>query len=226
MFKFLLGIEQLCNAMPGVLPLPAAHYVNGILTTSFFMETTTLDKTGLAWASWLGVVAVLLGVLLACWHANEWMKLSIVGDPPFSVADMPEPACDEDEMEEEGLTLAECRQLALNVHDISISAPEWFRGFHMTVSFAGFVIALISIFVGIALVDYRRWAPSAALLTFAALAAVDVVSFTGVVNSGPLIRQMYLWSILLWFFIHMVMTVAAYTGRGMQDDVVSTGAPA
>ncbi|MEX2524287.1 MAG: hypothetical protein WD750_04955 [Gammaproteobacteria bacterium] len=183
------------------------------------METTTLNNSdGPAWASWLGVVAVLLGVLLACWHANEWMKLSIVGDPPFSVADMPEPACDEDEMEEEGLTLAECRQLALSVHDISISAPDWFRGFHMMVSFAGFVIALISILVGIALVDYRRWAPSAAFLTFGALAVVDIASFMGVVNTGPLIRQMYLWSTLLWFFIHIVMTVAAFTGREMERD--------
>lgn len=188
------------------------------------METTTLNKPdGPAWASWLGVLAVLLGVLLASWHANEWMKLSIVGDPPFSVAEMPEPACDEDEMEEEGLTLQECRQLALSVHDISISAPDWFRSFHMTISFAGFVIALISIFVGIALVDYRGWAPSAALLTFTALAIVDVVSFTGVVNSGPLIRQMYLWNLLLWFFIHMVMTVAAYAGREIEQNGVSDG---
>ncbi len=178
------------------------------------METTTLSSADSpAWASWLGVAAVVLGVLLASWHANEWMKLAIVGDPPFSVADMPEPACDEDEMEEEGLLLAECRQLALVVHSISISAPDWFPGFHMATSFIGFVLSLISIVVGMALVDYRRWAPSAAFLTFGALAVVDAVSFTGVVNTGPLIRQMYLWSILLWFFIHIIMTVAAFTGR-------------
>lgn len=178
------------------------------------METTTLSSTDSpAWASWLGVAAVVLGVLLASWHANEWMKLAIVGDPPFSVAGMPEPACEEDEMEEEGLLLAECRQLALVVHSISISAPDWFPGFHMATSFIGLVLSLISIVVGMALVDYRRWAPSAAFLTFGALVVVDVVSFMGVVNTGPLIRQMYLWSILLWFFIHMIMTVAAFTGR-------------
>jgi len=188
------------------------------------MEATQLDKSnGPAWASWLGMTAVLLGVLLACWHANEWMKLSIVGEPPFSVANMPEPACEEDEMEEEGLTLQECRQLALNVHSISVSSPGWFPGFHMTVSFAGFIVALISIFAGIALVAYRRWAPPAASLSFSALAVIDLASFIGVVNTGPLIRQMYLWSILLWFFIHVVMTAAAFVGHEFEKSNGAAG---
>ena len=165
------------------------------------------------WASSLGVVAILLGILLTAWHANEWMKFAIVGDPPYTIATMPEPDCEEDELIEEGLTLTECHQLAYVVHDISISSPDWFKSFHMSVSAAGTLLALLSVVVGIALVDYRRWAAAAALWTFGALAALDVVSFIAVINTGPLIRQMYLWSILLWFFIHLAMVVGAGVGR-------------
>ncbi|HEX2138624.1 MAG TPA: hypothetical protein VHG33_02820 [Woeseiaceae bacterium] len=173
----------------------------------------TLNKTaGPGWASGLGAVVVLLGVLLAAWHGNEWMKLAIVGVPPWSLAQMPDADCEADELEEEGLTLAECRQLALSMHDISISAPDWFPAFHIAVSAAGLLLALLSVFAGVALVDYRQWAAATALTTLGALAVLDVVSFVGVVMVGPLIRQMYLWSILLWFFIHLSMAVAALAG--------------
>jgi hypothetical protein len=165
------------------------------------------------WASRLGIVAILFGILLAAWQANEWMKLAIVGTPPYTIATMPEPDCEPDELAEEDLSLEECRQLAFAVHDISISSPGWFKAFHMTVSGAGTLLALWSVVVGIALVDYRGWAASAAVRVFAALAALDAVSFTGVVNSGPLIRQMYLWSILLWFFLHLAMAIGAVVGR-------------
>ena len=178
----------------------------------------TVEAPG--WASRLGVVAILLGILLAAWHANEWMKFAIVGTPPYSLATMPEPDCEADELEEEGLSLEECRQLAYVVHDISISAPGWFKTFHIAVSAAGTALALLSVFVGIALVDYRRWAATAAVSVFGALATLDVVSFTAVVNTGPLVRQMYLWSILLWFFVHLVMTVAAIAGREDRQTVL------
>jgi hypothetical protein len=168
------------------------------------------------WASRLGIVAILLGILLAASQANEWLKLSIVGTPPYTVATMPEPDCEEDELAEEGLSLAECQQLAYAVHDISISAPGWFKSFHTSVSAVGLVLALISVVVGIALVDYRAWAAAAAVRVFGALAVVDVVAFTAVVNSGPMIRQLYLWNILLWFFLHLAMAIAALVGR--QDE--------
>lgn len=168
------------------------------------------------WASRLGVVAILLGVLLTAWHGNEWMKISIVGTPPYSIATMPEPDCDEDEIIEEGLTLEECHQLAFAVQDISISSPDWFKSFHIAVSVTGTLLALLSIVVGIALVDFRSWAPGAAFIVFGGFSLLDVVSFTGVVNTGPLLRQMYLWTILLWFFIHLALAVAAIVGR--QDE--------
>jgi hypothetical protein len=106
--------------------------------------------------------------------------------------------------------------LAYAVHDISISAPGWFKSFHTSVSAVGLLLALISVVVGIALVDYRAWAAAAAVRVFGALAVVDVVAFTAVVNSGPMIRQLYLWGILLWFFIHLAMAIAALVGR--QDE--------
>ena len=176
------------------------------------------------WASRLGVVAILLGVLLASWHANEWLKIAVVGAPPYTVATMPEPDCEEDELIEEGLTLEECHQLAFAVHDISISSPAWFKSFHMTVSAAGTLLALLSILAGVALVDYRPWAPGAALWVFGAFAVLDAISFTGVVNTGPMLRQMYLWSILLWFFIHLAMAVAAIAGRQDEQAVRQTAA--
>ena len=168
------------------------------------------------WASRLGIIAVLLGVLLAAWQANEWLKLAIVGAPPYTVDTMPEPDCEEDELVEEGLSLTECRQLAYDVHDISISAPGWFQSFHIAVSAAGTLLALLSVVVGIALIDYRRWAAAAAAWVFGALVLLDAVAFTGIVNTGPIIRQMYLWTLLLWFFIHLAMAVAAVVGR--QDE--------
>lgn len=163
--------------------------------------------------SGLGVVAILLGILLTAWHANEWMKFLIVADPPYSIATMPEPDCEEDELEEEGLSLTECQQLAYAVQDVNISSPDWFKRFHVWTSAAGTLLALLSIFAGIALVDQRAWAAGAAVWSFGALAALDIVSFTAVVNTGPLMRQMYLWSILLWFFVHLPLVVCAIVQR-------------
>lgn len=165
-----------------------------------------------AWASALGAVVFLLGILLAAWHGNEWLKLAVVGDPPYTVYDMPQPDCERDELEEEGLTLDECHQLALHVHGISVSAPPWFPAFHMSVSAAGLALALASVLAGMALVSGRPGAATAALAVLGALTLLDLVSFIGVVKVGPLIRQLYLYSILLWLFLHLAMTVAALVG--------------
>ncbi len=167
-------------------------------------------------ASSLGIIAILFGILLATWHATEWMKFLIVAEPPYSVATMPAPDCEEDELEEEGLSLTECRQLAVTVHNISISSPEWFKSFHVATSVVGTGLALLSIIAGIALVDLRSWASGVALATFGALAVLDLASFVAVVNTGPLMRQMYFGSMLLWFFIHLAMTVGAAVQRQRQ----------
>jgi hypothetical protein len=175
-----------------------------------------MSISGSAYPGSLGIVAIVLGVFSTAMYGNELMKQAIITQPVAGGEAIAPADCPADELEEEGLSLAECRQLAYAVHDISISSPGWFKSFHMAVSAAGTVLSLVSVVVGIALVDGRRWAATAAVSVFGALAVLDAVSFTGVVNTGPLLRQMYLWSILLWFFIHLIMALGAAVQRQAQ----------
>lgn len=167
---------------------------------------------GAAWTIALGAVVILLGILLAAWHGNEWLKLAVVGDPPYPVHGMPQPDCEPDELEEEGLTLEECYQMALHVHDISVSAPPWFARFHMSVSAAGLALALASVLGGMALLNGRPVATPALLAALGTLVLLDLAGFIGVVKAGPLIRQLYLWTLLLWFFIHLALAAAVLAG--------------
>lgn len=168
---------------------------------------------GSTWASWLGSVAVVLGIVLAATHGTEVMKQAVSGEPAIHADQVSAADCREDELEEEGLSFAECRQMVANVESLKVSRPAWFRGVQIGLAGVGTVIALGSIIVGVALVDNRSWAPNGAILTFAALAGVDVLAFVAAVNAGPIIRQLYLWDILLWFLLHLMMTVGAVAGR-------------
>lgn len=172
-----------------------------------------MSVSGPAWASSLGVVAVVLGVFLTAMHGNELMKHAIITVPAAGDEQLAEPDCPPDELEEEGVSLAECEQLVAHVRTITVSRPDWFRGFHMSVAGLGVLVAFGSIVVGAALIDGRGWAPGAAVLNFGTLAALDVTSFVAVVNSGPLLRDLYLWQLVLWFLIHAMMMVAAVVGR-------------
>lgn len=165
--------------------------------------------------AWLGIIAIVFGVLLAASDANEWLIQAVIS--PDSVAARGiESECPEDQLEEEGLSAAECRLMVSQVRIMIVSRPEWFRAFQMGLAAVGAVAALISIFVGIALVDGRRWAPSGAVIVFGALLAIDLIQFMATVNTGPLLTAVYLWNILLWFFIHLCMTVAAVAGRSSE----------
>ena len=73
--------------------------------------------------------------------------------------------------------------------------------------------SLISIIIGGALVNHTSWASSAAALTFGALVLVDLLQFAAVVNAGPILRDLYLSNILLWFVIHLMMTTGVIAGR-------------
>ncbi|MGH8533202.1 MAG: hypothetical protein ACREV1_10895, partial [Gammaproteobacteria bacterium] len=95
--------------------------------------------------------------------------------------------------------------------------------FQMALASAGITMASLSIVVGAALVNYRTWAPAAAVLTFGALTAIDVIGFMAVVNTGPISREMHLWNILLWFFIHLMMTVGAVAGRHNEGMAIADG---
>src|SRR5690606_9427186 len=93
-----------------------------------------------------------------------------------------------------------------------------FPGYQTTLSALGTLLALVSIAVGAALVDERRWAPGAAIVVFGALALIDAASFVGAANTGPILRGLYMWNFLLWLVIHLMMTAAAVAGRaGIAD---------
>lgn len=165
------------------------------------------------WASALGAIAVVLGLLLTATHANEWMKQAVIANSTPAGQQLPTADCPADELEEEGLSLAECEHLVARVQALVLSQPEWFAPLQRVLSAIGTFIAAFSVIVGIALVSGRGWAPRIALLTFAALLLIDAVGFIAVVNTGPITRGEYLWSILLWFALHLMMTVAVVAGR-------------
>lgn len=173
----------------------------------------THRSPGPAWASWLGVAAIVLGIFVTAVHSNEWMKQTVITGAMPASGQMPPADCPPEELEEEGLSLAECEFMVANVQGIALSAPDWFPAYQAAVSAVGTVLAFLSIIAGAALVNFRSWAPAAATLAFSALALIDVLIFAGVVNAGPLVRQAYLADSLLWFLIHFMMVVAAVAGR-------------
>jgi len=161
----------------------------------------------------LGIVVVVLGVFSTAMHGNELMKQAVITQPAAGGEAIAPADCPADELEEEGLSLAECEQLVAHVRTITVSRPDWFRGFQMGLAALGALVAFTSILVGAALLNDRRWAATAAVLNFGALAAIDVTGFVAVVNAGPLLRDLYLPQLLLWSLIHLMMTVAAVAGR-------------
>lgn len=183
------------------------------MATSFSDNMTGPALRVPAWASALGVVAVVLGVFLTAYHGNEWMKHSVMVSAMPASGQMPAADCPEEELEEEGLSLAECEYLVERVGGIVLSMPDWFPGTFITLSVIGTLLAFLSIIVGGAMVNYQSWAPAAALFVFGGLGLVDVLQFLTVVNTGPVIREMYLWNILLWLLIHLLMITGVVAGR-------------
>lgn len=165
-----------------------------------------------AWASWLGAVAVILGVFLTAVHGNELLKQIVLASAAPADGRMPAAVCPEEELEEEGLTLAECEHMVANVRGLILSAPDWFPRVQTGLALAGTIVAFLSIIVGAALVGHRVWAPAAAPPVFGALAAIDALGFVAAVNAGPILRQLYLTDNLLWLLIHLIMTVGAVAG--------------
>jgi len=167
---------------------------------------------GPAWAAALGSVAVLFGVLLVAAQGNEALAQRMIA--PDSVAARNVPAdCRKDEAEQEGVSLAECELMVANVKMMIVSRPPWFRGVQFALALAGTAAGLASIFVGMALVDYRRWAPRAAIAMFSILLALDAAGFGAAFFTGPLLRALYLWNLFLWASIHLCLVMGAAAGR-------------
>ncbi len=165
------------------------------------------------WASILGVVAIMLGVFLTAMHGTELMKQSVMTSNMPVSGIMPEADCPLGELDEEGITLEQCEFLVDYVQGIAQSTPEWFPSTMMALSLAGALLAFASVIIGGALVNYTSWSSMAAIVVFIGLAAVDVLQFATVVNTGPILRNMYLSSILLWFLLHLMLLVGAIAGR-------------
>lgn len=168
------------------------------------------DAQAPAWANWLGITAIVLGVFLTAAQATEAMKHWVLRPPTETVID---PRCPRDELHEEHISLAMCRQTVAQINTMLLSRPDWYRPYKVGLSLLGAGIAFWSIFVGIALIDARRWAPLAALATFAALACVDLADFIAIVGVGPMLRAAYLAQLLLWLILHIGMSTAVVAAR-------------
>ncbi|MEQ8230230.1 MAG: hypothetical protein RLW61_10925 [Gammaproteobacteria bacterium] len=175
------------------------------------IAATILDTPG--WASALGAIAVVLGVFLTALHANEVMKQYVVTAAMPADGVMPPADCPAEELEEEGLSRAECEYMVAHVAGIALSSPAWFPRAQIVLALTGMTLGFVSIIIGGALVNYSPSASLAAVLVFGGLAGVDALQFAAVVNTGPILRDVYLWQVLLWFLIHLMMTAAAIAGR-------------
>jgi hypothetical protein len=175
-------------------------------------ESTPHQAKQPAWANCLGTIAVLFGILFTAAQGNELMIQAVIAPDSAAARNIPAD-CRKDEAEQERVSLAECELMVANVKIMIASRPSWFRGVQMGLALLGTLVAFGSILVGVALVDYRRWAPGAAVITFATLVALDGVGFMTAFYTGPLLRALYLWNILLWFSIHLCMTLGAVAGR-------------
>lgn len=165
------------------------------------------------WASILGVVAIMLGVFLTAMHGNEWMKQSVIQANMPASGVMPAADCPLGELDEEGITLAQCEFLVDYVGGFVDAAPEGFADSMKTLSMIGTILAFISVIVGGALVNYTAWSSKAAIAVFAGLALIDILQFSMVAGAGPIIRDFYLWSILLWLILHAMLLVGAVAGH-------------
>lgn len=182
------------------------------MTTS--ISDTNTDKTiSPAWASALGVVTIVLGIFLTSFHSNEAMKQAVIAEHMPESGILPAAVCPEEELEEEGISMAECEYMVKHVEGIALSTPEWFPSVQITLASIGALLAFISIIIGGALVNFKPAATGAAVIVFAGLTLVDAAQFAAVVNTGPILRDIYLWNILLWLLIHLMMLCAVIAGR-------------
>lgn len=169
------------------------------------------------WASALGTVAVVFGLLVTVTHASEWMKQAVISASSPASQQLPAANCPAIELEEEGLTLAECEHMVARMQAYLLSAPPWFIPVQTTLSAIGTLAGLFSMFVGAALVDMRRWAPRLAIAVFSLLLLIDAVGFLAAMNAGPMIRSDSLWSTVVWFVLHLMLLtacVARFSGDG------------
>ena len=168
----------------------------------------------------LAVLIMLFGLLLLASHSNELLRQIVI--TPGSSADLGvEAACREDELEEEQLSLQECRLMVVDVQIILSSSPAWFRPYQMTLSSFGIAAALFSIVTAFGLINRQSPSFRSVAVSMGILLLVELAGFLAAVNTGPLLRARYLWPLLLWFVVHPCVLVAAIRLAQQQGEVGS-----
>jgi cytochrome b561 len=161
-------------------------------------------------SSRLGIAAILLGVLFAAIEGNEWMRQGVMEAAAPPTLELPAAECPEDELEEEGLSAAECEQLVSDVRSYLASRPDWFFEAQTTLACLGTLLAILSIVAGAWLVNGRVGGAGLGLLVYAALSVVDVGHFVTAQLAGPILRGIHLPPALFWFFVHLAFALACY----------------
>jgi hypothetical protein len=99
-----------------------------------------------------------------------------------------------------------------NVQITLASSPSWFRSFQIAWSATGIAAAILCLLVSFGFINGNRPNHKLAIASFALLLLLDVVGFFAAVNTGPLLRALTLWPLLLWFFIHLCLLIAVVNG--------------
>lgn len=170
-----------------------------------------MTQTGApAWMSWLGVAAILLGILFTAYEANEWMRQVVVENATPASLELPTADCREDELEEEGLSLAECHQMVEEIRSYVVSKPDWFSGVQSWLAAFGTLLALVSVVCGAMLANYQLSAARLGAVVFGLLALADAGHFIAAQQAGPILRAIHLPAALQWFAIHLSLATAFF----------------
>jgi len=179
---------------------------------------------GPVWVTWLGVVAIFLGVLFAAHEGTELMRQVVLENATPVDLELPAAACPEDELEEEGLSIAECEQMVENIRSYVVSMPTWFTNAQAWLSWVGTLLAIGSLVCGVALANFRFWAAKIGAVVFTWLTVVDAGHFIVVQQAGPILRAIHLPVTVLWFSIHFTLAIVFHLASRQQPEQVPVDA--
>lgn len=163
---------------------------------------------GPPWAEWIGVLAVLLGAYLTASFGVHTTQQYVLSLPITAEERASELECPQDELIEEGISQQVCEQMQAAMAVRLITTPDWFRDLQFWLGIGGMVLAAGSLWAGMALVDWRPWAPPVFIGVTVALIALELTGLIAAAQSGPLIRKAFLWDDLLWLAIHIALATA------------------
>ncbi|MCG8324830.1 MAG: hypothetical protein MI673_04875 [Thiotrichales bacterium] len=178
------------------------------------------EKEAPLWANWIGIMAIVFGILLAAVQGTELTRTYVLQPGSAATLDKP-PRCPEYDLEKDGLSVEYCHAMADGIKSRILTTPDWFRSLQGTVACITIIIALGSVLVGIALIDNRAWALNAAVIIFSGLIISDLVLFVAAYNAGPVVRDLYLWNLIVWIVIHLML--AAATIAGYHEEKLAAG---